>query len=155
MERGQKIEVVVLDVNPEKERINLGLKQLEKDPYAEAIRHTQKGDIVTVEVTELHGAGVDVSLENGRSGFIKRGDLSSEKNKQRSDACTVGERKEAIVLDVDKFTRIVNLSIKALEIKRGREAIQQYGSTDSGASLGDILGAALSKKNEESSADTE
>lgn len=149
LEKGQKIEVVVLDVNPEKERINLGIKQLENDPYAEAASSTKKGDVVVAEVKKIQTAGVDVVLENGLNGFIKRGDISSEKGKQRADVLAVGEKVEAVVLGVEKGSRRVNLSIKALEIQREKEALEQFGSTDSGASLGDILGAAFEKKEEE------
>lgn len=148
-EKGQKIEVVVLDVNPEKERINLGIKQLISDPFAEAANNTKKGDVVVAEVKEIHTAGVDVALENGLLGFIKRGDISSDKSKQRSDSLAVGEKVEAIVLGMEKGSRRVSLSIRALEVQREKEALKQFGSADSGASLGDILGAALKKKEEE------
>jgi len=148
IEKGQKIEVIVLDVNPEKERINLGIKQLAADPYAEAAENTKKGDIVVAEIKEIHTTGVDVLLENGLSGFIKKSDISSEKSKQKTDTLAVGEKVEALVLNIEKSSRRVNLSIKALEIQREKEALQQFGSTDSGASLGDILGEALKKKEE-------
>lgn len=148
IEKGQKIEVIVLDVNPEKERINLGIKQLADDPYAEAVENTKKGDAVVAEIKEIHTAGVDVVLENGLSGFIKKSDISSEKSKQKTDTLAIGEKVEALVLNVEKSSRRVNLSIKALEIQREKEALQQFGSTDSGASLGDILGEALKKKEE-------
>ncbi len=146
IEKGQKIDVIVLDVNPEKERINLGIKQLADDPYAEAAENTKKGDVVVAEVKEIHTAGVDVILENGLSGFIKKADISSEKSKQKTDSLAVGEKVEALVLNIEKTSRRVNLSIKALEIQREKEALQQFGSTDSGASLGDILGEVLKKK---------
>ncbi len=149
LEKGQKIEVVVLDINPEKERINLGIKQLENDPFAEAANNTKKGDVVVAEVKEIHAAGVDVLLENGLNGFIKKGDISSEKGKQRADSLAIGEKVEAVVLGLEKNTRRVNLSIKALEVQREKEALEQFGSADSGASLGDILGAALEKKEKE------
>lgn len=148
IEKGQKIEVIVLDVNPEKERINLGIKQLADDPYAEAAENTKKGDVVVAEIKEIHTAGVDVVLENGLSGFIKKADISSEKSKQKTDTLAIGEKVEALVLNIEKSSRRVNLSIKALEIQREKEALQQFGSTDSGASLGDILGEALKKKEE-------
>lgn len=149
IEKGQKIEVIVLDVNPEKERINLGIKQLADDPYAKAADSTKKGDVVVAEVKEIHANGVDVVLENGLSGFIKKIDISSDKTKQRTDTLAVGEKVEAAVIGIEKTTRRVNLSIKFLEIQREKEALQQFGSADSGASLGDILGAALKKKEEE------
>lgn len=148
IEKGQKIEVVVLDVNPEKERINLGIKQLVDDPYAEAAENTKKGDVVVAEIKEIHTAGVDVVLENGLSGFIKKADISSEKANQRTDHLAVGEKLEAVVLNVERGSRRVNLSVKALEIQREKEALKQFGSADSGASLGDILGEALKNKEE-------
>ncbi|MBQ8651608.1 MAG: 30S ribosomal protein S1 [Alphaproteobacteria bacterium] len=144
---GQKIEVVVLDVNPEKERISLGIKQLGEDPFAEIVENLKKGDIFTAEIKDIHSSGVEVLLENGLSGFIKKTDLSSDKSKNKTDGFSVGDKVEAMVLSMDK-DRTVNLSIKALEIQREKEALQQFGSADSGASLGDILGEALKKKDE-------
>jgi small subunit ribosomal protein S1 len=146
-EKGQKIDVIVLSVNPEKERISLGIKQLIDDPHAEAVQNMKNGEIVVAEVKEIRLAGVEVTLSNGLLGFIKRADISSDKLKQRSDTLAVGEKVEAIVLNVDK-SRKANLSVKALEIQREKEALRQFGSADSGASLGDILGAALQKKDE-------
>ncbi|MBQ7524178.1 MAG: 30S ribosomal protein S1 [Alphaproteobacteria bacterium] len=146
IEKGQKIEVVVLSVDPEKERISLGIKQLEDDSYAEAMKTIKKGDAVVAEVTEVHANGVDVRLDNGVNGFIKRADISNDKGKRRVDALAVGERVEALVLGVDKTKRKVNLSIKSLEMQREKEVLEKYGSTESGASLGDILGVALGKK---------
>lgn len=150
IQKGQSIDVVLLDVNPEKERINLGIKQLQSDPYAQALKDTKKGDVVVAEITALHAAGIDVKLQNGLSGFIKKADLSSDRSRQRTDAFAVGEKVEAVVLNIEKSTRKANLSIKSLEIQREKEALQQFGSADSGASLGDILGDAIRKKEEES-----
>ena len=146
--KGQKIEVVVLAVDPVKERISLGIKQLENDPFADATNSTKKGDVVVAEVKEIHSNGVDVTLENGLNGFIKSADISNDKAGRKPDALAVGEKLEAIVLGIAKGSRTVNLSIKALEIKREKEALEKYGSTESGASLGDILGVALEKKKE-------
>ena len=148
-EKGQKIEVVVLAVDPVKERISLGIKQLEDDPYANVASEIKKGDIVVAEVKEIQSNGIDVILENGLNGFIKSADISSDKAKRKPDTFAVGEKLEAIVLGIAKGTRKVNLSIKALEIKREKEALEKYGSTESGASLGDILGVALEKKKED------
>lgn len=148
-EKGQKIEVVVLAVDTEKERISLGIKQLEDDPFAGKENAIKKGDIVVADVRELHPNGVDVVLENGLNGFIKVADISSDKTKRKSDTLAIGEKIEAIVMSIDKSSRRVNLSIKALEIKREKEALEKYGSNGSGASLGDILGTALEKKKEE------
>ena len=148
-EKGQKIEVVVLAVDPVKERISLGIKQLENDPYADATNATKKGDVVVVEVKEIRSNGVDVILENGLNGFIKSADISNDKARRKPDTLAVGEKLEAIVLGVAKGSRTVNLSVKALEIKKEKEALEKYGSTESGASLGDILGVALEKKKED------
>lgn len=145
IQKGQKVGVVVLDINPDKERISLGIKQLEEDPYAEAEINTKKGDVVTATVTNIQTAGVDVKLENGLSGFIKKIDISMDKNKQKPDTLAIDEKVEAMVLSIDK-SRCVNLSIKALEMQREKEALKQFGSTDSGASLGDILEEAMSAK---------
>lgn len=149
IQKGKEVEVIVLDINPEKERISLGIKQLEADPYAEAETNTKKGDVVIAKVVSIQTAGVTVKLENGLSGFIKKIDISNDKNKQRTDSLQIEESIEAIVLSVDK-SRCVNLSIKTLEIQREKEAMKQFGTTDSGASLGDILGAAMSAKNKTS-----
>ena len=148
-EKGQKIEVVVLAVDPVKERISLGIKQLENDPYADATNATKKGDVVVVEVKEIRSNGVDVIIENGLNGFIKSADISNDKARRKPDTLAVGEKLEAIVLGVAKGSRTVNLSVKALEIKKEKEALEKYGSTESGASLGDILGVALEKKKED------
>ena len=149
IQKGQTIEVIVLDINPEKERINLGIKQLADDPYAKAAGSTKKGDVVVATITAIHTAGVDVQLENGLSGFIKKADISSDKMKQRTEGLNIGEKFEAAILSIEKGSRKVNLSVKSLEVQREKEALQQFGSTDSGASLGDILSAAINKKKEE------
>ena len=149
IKKGDKIEVVVLAVDPVKERISLGIKQLENDPYAEAMQSTKKGNIVVAEIKELHNNGLEVVLDNGLTGFIKVSDVSNDKSKRKTDAFAVGEKVEALVLGFERGTRRVNLSIKALEIKREKEALEKYGATDSGASLGDILGVALEKKTED------
>ncbi|MDR1391142.1 MAG: 30S ribosomal protein S1 [Holosporales bacterium] len=146
IEKGQKIEVIVLDVNPEKERISLGIKQLTEDPFAKAEGETKKGAVFVGEVKEILSSGVEVVLENGLFGFIKKVDISSDT--MARNALNVGDRVEAIVLSVEKATRKVNLSIKALEAQREKAALEQFGSTDNGARLGDILGAALEKKEE-------
>ncbi|MDR2458595.1 MAG: 30S ribosomal protein S1 [Holosporales bacterium] len=141
-EKGQQVEVVVLDVKPDKERINLGMRQLSDDQHAVAAGKIKKGDVVVAEVKGVHVAGVDVVLENGLPGFVKKVDISSNRFQQRTDMLSMGEKLEAIVLGVER-NGIVNLSVKALEIQREKEALRKYGSIDSGASLGDILGAAL------------
>lgn len=148
LKKGQIIDVVVLDVNPDKERISLGIKQLEADPLAGALSGTKKGDVVSVEVVGSNPAGLDVVLDNGLRGFIKRSDLSIDRSKQRIDEFGIGDRVEAVVINIDKASRTASLSIKSLDIQREREILQQFGSSDNVASLGDILGAAISAKKE-------
>ncbi|MDR0695409.1 MAG: 30S ribosomal protein S1 [Holosporales bacterium] len=145
--KGQVIEVVVLDVNPVKERISLGIKQLTKDEIGEAVEQLKRGDKVVAVVKAIRDAGVEVALGNGLNGFIKSSELSLDRLNRRPDSVASGENVEAMVLGIDRNTRSVNLSIKSLEIQREKEALQQFGNADSGASLGDILGEAL-KQNE-------
>ena len=149
IQKGQTIDVIVLDVNHEKERINLGIKQLSNDPYAAAADSIKKGDVVFGTITAVQFAGVDVLIENGLTGFVKKADLSNDKMKQRSEAIAVGDKIEALVLNIDKLSRKVNLSIKILENQREKEALEKFGSESIGASFGDILGAAIDKKKEE------
>jgi small subunit ribosomal protein S1 len=143
--KDQVIKVKVLEVDPEKERIALGIKQLADDPYASTFSSVKKGDTVTCEVTAITDGGIEVLVNNEVTGFIKKTDLSKERSEQRPDRYAVGEKVDAKILSVDAKTRRVNLSIKSQEIHEEREAMAAYGSTDSGASLGDILGAAFDK----------
>ena len=147
-QKGQTVQVKVLDVDPEKERISLGIKQLASDPMAK-IATLKKGDVVTVTVAEVQEAGLEVTLEGGARAFIRRADLARDRNDQRPDRFGVGDKVDALVTQADKTGRKLGLSIKALEISEEKEAVAQYGSSDSGASLGDILGAALKKKKDE------
>ncbi|TBW41210.1 30S ribosomal protein S1 [Siculibacillus lacustris] len=141
--RGDKIKAVVLDVDVDKERISLGVKQLAGDPFEKA-GDIRRGSIVTCEVTEVKDAGLEVKIVDTEfSTFIKRSELARERPDQRPDRFAVGERLDARVIQFDRKTRKVSVSIKALEMAEEKEAIAQFGSSDSGASLGDILGAAL------------
>jgi len=143
--KGDTVKAVILDVDPEKERISLGVKQLKGDPFAAAAKRT-KGEVVTGTVTKVLGGGIEVAIgDTGMTGFIRKGDLSRDRNDQRPERFAVGEKVDAQVLSVDKAARKVQLSIKAHEIAEEKAAVAQYGSTDSGASLGEILGAALKK----------
>jgi small subunit ribosomal protein S1 len=142
--KGQSLKVKVLDVDPEKERISLGVKQLALDPMAK-VSALKKGDVVTVTVAEVQDGGLEVALEGGAKAFIRRADLARDRNDQRPERFGVGDKIDALVTQVDKAGRKINLSIKAREVAEEKEAVEQYGSSDSGASLGDILGAALSK----------
>jgi len=147
-QKGQTVQVKVLDVDPEKERISLGIKQLASDPMAK-VATLKKGDVVTVTVAEVQESGLEVILEGGARAFIRRADLARDRNDQRPDRFGVGDKVDALVTQADKTGRKLGLSIKALEISEEKEAVAQYGSSDSGASLGDILGAALKKKKDE------
>jgi small subunit ribosomal protein S1 len=147
-EKGQMVKVKVLEVDLEKERISLGIKQLQNDPFEKASAEFKKGDVVTCTVTQVQESGLDVSLTDGVTGFIRKSDLSRDRSEQRTDRFAVGEKVDAKITQLDRATRRVTLSIKAKEIDEEKEAMAQYGSSDSGASLGDILGAALKSKQE-------
>ena len=139
------VRVKLLDVDVEKERISLGIKQLKKDNFAEASTALKKGEVVTCTVTSINEGGVEVSVGDGVTGFIKKADLSRERSEQRPDRFAVGEKVDAKITQIDTKTRKVSLSIKAREVEEDKQAMQEFGSSDSGASLGDILGAALNK----------
>lgn len=141
--KGDVVKAVVLDVDQEKERVSLGLKQLTEDPQA-AVSSKKRGETVTCTVSRVNDNGIEVTIgETGAVAFIRRNDLSRDRNDQRPERFAVGDKVDALVTGKDKATRKLNLSIKALEISEEKAAVAQYGSTDSGASLGDILGAAL------------
>jgi small subunit ribosomal protein S1 len=143
--RGDIVQAKVLDVDVDKERISLGIKQLatgdEKDASGEGLR---KGSVVTGVVTEVNDGGIEVKIEGSEmTAFIRRADLSRDRNDQRPERFSKGEKVDARVTQYDRKTGKIALSIKALEIAEEKEAVANYGSSDSGASLGDILGAAL------------
>ncbi|CAN7178194.1 30S ribosomal protein S1 [Mesorhizobium sp. ArgA1] len=147
--RGDMVKAQVLDVDIDKERISLGIKQLAKDTVGEAATsgELRKNAVVTCEVIGVKDGGLEVRLvDSGIETFIKRSDLSRDRDEQRPERFTVGQKVDARVIAFDKKTRKLQVSIKALEIAEEKEAVAQYGSTDSGASLGDILGAALKKQ---------
>ncbi|MCX7338855.1 MAG: 30S ribosomal protein S1 [Alphaproteobacteria bacterium] len=144
--KGQSISVKVLDVDPEKERISLGVKHLSSDPFESATNQLKKGDVVTGTVCQITDKGIEVTLVDGLTGFIKKPDLSRDREYQRSERFAIGEKVDAKIITLDKSGRKINLSIKAREIDEEKEALSEYGSSDSGASLGDILGAAMKKK---------
>ena len=143
--KGDSVKVKVLDVDVEKERISLGIKQLQKDTFAEAANALKKGSVVTCTVTAVVDGGIEVMVQDGVSGFIKKADLSRERSEQRPDRFAVGEKVDAKILQVDPKSRKLTLSIKAREVEEDKQAMAEFGSSDSGASLGDILGAALNK----------
>lgn len=143
--KGDIVEAIVLDVDTEKERISLGVKQLTADPL-EGASEIKKGTTVTATVAAVTEGGIEVTLGDGAvTGFIRRGDLSRDRAEQRPDRFAVGDKVDAVVSNVDRSSRKVSLSIKAREAKEEKQAVEAYGSSDSGASLGDILGAAMSK----------
>jgi len=148
-EKGQMVSAKVLDVDAEKERVSLGIKQLGDDPIEKAGpagAALKKNQIVTVTVTEVNDGGIEVQLADGIKAFIRRSDLARDRNDQRPERFQVGNKVDVLVTQVDKSSRKVSVSIKAREISEEKEAVAQYGSSDSGASLGDILGAALKKR---------
>jgi small subunit ribosomal protein S1 len=146
--KGQMVKVKILDIDPEKERISLGIKQLSEDPFESVSVSFKKGDVVTCTVSAIQEGGIDVSMgdqSSGFSGFIKRNDLARDRSEQRPDRFAVGEKVDAKITNIDKASRKVALSIKAREADEEKQAMDDYGSQDSGASLGDILGAAIKK----------
>ena len=146
-DKGDKVKVKVLTIDIEKERIGLGINQLDDDPFQ--IAHSKRGKAVTCTVTALHDQGVDVEMLDGLAGFVRRGDLARDRNEQRPDRFAVGDKFDAKLMQIDRGGRRITLSIKALEVEEEKQAVEEYGSTDSGASLGDILGAAISRKQKE------
>jgi small subunit ribosomal protein S1 len=148
--KGEEVKAVVLDVDVEKERISLGMKQLEKgaptEAGAAAAGSLRKGQTVTVNVLEVRDGGLEVQVgDDGATGFIKRSDLGRDRDEQRPDRFQVGSKLDAMVTGFDRSKK-PNFSIKARQIAEEKEAVQQFGSSDSGASLGDILGEALKGK---------
>ncbi len=142
--KGDRVRVKILEVDVEKERISLGIKQLRKDPFSEVTGGLKRGEQVTCKVTAIQDNGIEVSV-NGVTGFIRKGEISRDRADQRSDRFAVDEKVDAKVTSVDRSERRVLLSIKALEVEEERRAMAEYGSSDSGASLGEILGAAINK----------
>lgn len=148
--KGDEVEAKILEVDIEKERISLGVKQLVKDTMPAGAAGASRGATVTCTVKEVNSGGIEVAFgEDGAetTAFIRKGDLSRERSEQRPERFAVGDKVDALITRVDRKTRTYSLSIKALEIADEKEAVQQYGSADSGASLGDILGAALKGDN--------
>ncbi len=148
-EKGQVIKAKVLDVDVEKERISLGVKQLQDDPAASVLDSVHKGDIVTCVVTAVQANGIEVKVRDVLSGFIRRAELSRDKSDQRPDRFAVGEVVDARITGIDKAARKLQLTIKGKEIEEDKQAIAEFGTSDSGASLGDILGAAIRRRNQQ------
>jgi small subunit ribosomal protein S1 len=144
--KGDMVKVRVLDVDVEKERISLGIKQLATDPFESSLASVKKGDVVTCTVSAVSDGGIEVTLSDGLPGFIRKAELSRDRGEQRPDRFAVGEKVDAKVTAIDRATRKLTLSIKSREVEEEKKAMAEYGSSDSGASLGDILGAALSRR---------
>ena len=149
--KGTSVKAKILDIDVEKERVSLGIKQLTEDVTSTELGNLSKGSIVTCTVSSISEKGLDVSVGDNINGFIKRNDLARERSDQKIERFGVGDKIDAMVTNIDKKLRKITLSIKAKEIEEEKKVMEEYGSSDSGASLGDILGAALAKKDEDSS----
>ncbi len=142
-EKGKVVKAKILELDPERERVALSIKALTKDPYEGSMQDIVKGAVVTCTISEITGGSVEVTLNDNVTGTIKKSDLSRERSEQRPDRFAVGEKVDAKILTADRKARKVTLSIKAHEMDQDKQAMKDFGSTESGASLGDILGAAL------------
>ena len=149
--KGASVKAKILDIDVEKERVSLGIKQLTEDVTSTELGNLSKGSIVTCTISDISEKGLDVSVGDNLSGFIKRGDLARERSDQKTERFGVGDKIDAMITNIDKKLKKITLSIKAKEIEEEKKVMEEYGSSDSGASLGDILGAALAKKDEDSS----
>ena len=146
--KGDTVKVKVLEIDSAKERISLGMKQLVENPFGggDADVDIKKGAIVTCVISEIKEDGLEVTLTNGAHGFIKKIDLAKDRQDRKTDRFAVGEKVDAKIIAVDKTGRKIGLSIKSLEIDEEKQVMAEFGSSDSGASLGDILGLAMNKK---------
>jgi len=144
--KGDKVKVKILEINIEKERISLGIKQLENDPIKDFLTNHPLKSKVTGKIIEINEKLITIQFENNIIGTIKKLNLSKDKNEQKTDRFAIDEQVDSIILSVDQQTRNLNLSIKEIEILDEKEALSKYGSSDSGASLGEILGSVLKKK---------
>jgi small subunit ribosomal protein S1 len=146
--KGDTVKAIVLDVDSQKERISLGIKQVSGDPL-DTLAKYKKGDAVTCEVVAVQDNGIEVKIVGSDiTTFIKRSDLSRDRSEQRPERFNVGDKVDAAVVNIDKASRRISVSVKSLEIAEEKQAVAQYGSSDSGASLGDIFKAAIKKREE-------
>ena len=143
--KGDLIKAKLLEIDIEKERVSLGIKQLSEDPMANN-KDLVRGNIVTSVIKNITEKGLRVEISEGVNGFVKKSELAKERTDQRIDRFAIDEKVDARIISIDSTSREVNLSIKALQVAEEKQAMKDYGSVDSGASLGDILGAALEKK---------
>jgi len=148
--KGDKVKAKVLELDIQKERVSLGVKQLTEDPFANAARELKKGQTVTCLVSAVLDSGIEVKINDTMTGKIRSSDLARERGEQRPNRFSVGDKVDAKITQVDQAGRKFTLSVKALEIEEEKRAMAEYGSTASGASLGEILGAAISEKEEAS-----
>jgi small subunit ribosomal protein S1 len=148
-EKGAIVKAKVLDVDVEKERISLGIKQLRDDPAATILDTVHKGDVVTCIVSAVQANGIEVKVNDVLTGFIRRAELARDKGDQRPDRFAVGEKVDAKITAVDRQSRKLTLTIKGKEVEEEKIAMAEFGSSDSGASLGDILGAAIRRRNQQ------
>ncbi len=152
--KGDVVKAKLLDVDVEKERISLGIKQLKDDPAAAALEGVHKGGIVTCIVTAIQSNGIDVKIGDVLTGFIRRSELARDKADQRPDRFAVGEKVDAKVTSIDRSARKLQLTIKGKEMEEEKAAMAEFGSSDSGASLGDILGAAIRRRNQQAQSES-
>ena len=147
LKKGEKINVKILDINADKERISLGVKHLNNDPVQDFIEANPINSKITGKILNIDEKGLKIELDNEKQifGFIKRSNLSNDKNENKTERFALNEKVDSIILSIDTKNRTVNLSIKELEIRDEKEALNKYGSSASGASLGDILGSVLKK----------
>ena len=146
--KGTTLKTKILDINVENEKVSLGIKQLTEDKFTSELENIKLGDTVTCLITNITDNNIEVSIGDNVKGNIKKSDLSRDRKEQKTDRFGAGDKVDATVIKIDKKQRSVNVSIKAREIEEEKQAMAEFGSSDSGASLGDILGAALEKKNQ-------
>ncbi len=152
-DKGDMVKAKVLDVDVEKERISLGVKQLKDDPAAVVLEGIHKADIVTCVVSQVQQNGIEVKVGDVLTGFIRRSELARDKSDQRPERFAVGEKVDARVQSIDRAGRRLTLTVKGKEVEEEKQAMAEYGSSDSGASLGDILGAAIRRRNQQATQD--
>ena len=147
LKKGEKIKVKILDINADKERISLGVKHLNNDPVQDFIEANPIKSKITGKIINIDEKGLKIELDKEKQifGFIKKSNLSNDKNENKTERFALEEKVDSIILSIDSKSRTINLSIKELEIRDEKEALNKFGSSSSGASLGDILGSVLKK----------
>ncbi len=153
--KGDVVKAKVLEIDLKKERVSLGIKQLTEDPFEAGAKSLKKGATVTCTVAQVLDNGIEVTVSGGLTGFIRRADLSRERSEQKPDRFAPGDRVDARVTSIARKDHKLTLSIKAHEVAEEKQAMAEYGSSDSGASLGDILGAVISGRSKKAKAKAE